>query len=253
MSMKKAIAVLLSTGLGLALLVYSAARSLNFIMATLPADKQILAYFGLAALDGGLLLWLAYFLFAAGGAWQRGTALVMTVVDLIGAVAMFTLDTLYESGQTGLTVQLAPEEIKTAILALSGVIAINIAATVFCHIMDPGARSRRVKEEAREKITDKTLDKIDQSVDLLAEEISNQVAETWKAEILAEYSASLARSSNLIIPGELRDLPPAKPKEAGKLGKMINELRRNGNRPAQVRAYPAEVTAAGPLSEEELQ
>ncbi len=37
------------------LLVYSATRSLDFISLTLPADKQILAWFGLAALDGGLI------------------------------------------------------------------------------------------------------------------------------------------------------------------------------------------------------
>jgi hypothetical protein len=207
MSMKKAISSLLLTVLGVALLVYSATRSLNFISATLPPDKQILAYFGLAALDGGLVLWMLYFLFGAAGAWQRGTALLMVGVDLVGAVAMFTLDTLFESGQAGLTSILTPDEIQTAILALSGVIAINVSATVFCHIMDPGARQTRVKSEAIDKITDKALNKITDSADLLAEDLSNDIAASWKQEILAQYRASLGQQSSLILDAPVKDVP----------------------------------------------
>jgi hypothetical protein len=53
--MIKKIGVLLVTLLGGALLVYSASRSLDFIELTLPDDRKILAYFGLAALAGGSL------------------------------------------------------------------------------------------------------------------------------------------------------------------------------------------------------
>ena len=69
---------------------------------TLPADKQVLAYFGLAALDGGLLAWLLAYLHGSHGGWQRGIAIMMVLVDFIGAVAMFTLDTIYNTGKAGL-------------------------------------------------------------------------------------------------------------------------------------------------------
>jgi hypothetical protein len=234
MSMKKAISTLLLTVLGLALLVYSAARSLNFIQATLPADKQILAFFGLAALDGGLLLWLGYFLNGAAGPWQRGTSLLMIGLDLLGAVAMFTLDTLYESGETGLTVALTAEEIRTAILALSGVIALNIAAVVFCHVMDPEARKKRSKEEAQDKIEDKALAKIGESAELLAENLSNDIAAAWQAEIMATYRAAMVKPQSLMIDAKAQDLEPVK------FGK-------NGS---QARAYAAE--SASPLPQNEV-
>jgi hypothetical protein len=231
MSMKKAIATLLLTVLGLALLVYSAARSLNFIMATLPADKQILAYFGLAALDGGLILWLLFFLYGAAGPWQRGAALLMTGVDLVGAVAMFTLDTLFESGQSGMTAAMTESEIKTAILALSGVIALNIAATVFSHIMDPEARKKRAKEEAQDKIEDKALAKIDSSADLLAEQLSNDIAAGWQAEILATYRAALGKQSRLILEGVAHDIDSPPPAKAGAVA--IPQPGKNGRKPSE--------------------
>jgi hypothetical protein len=60
--MFKKIGALLVTVLGGALLVYSATRSLDFIELTLPEDRKILAYFGLAALDGGIVAWLLSYL-----------------------------------------------------------------------------------------------------------------------------------------------------------------------------------------------
>jgi hypothetical protein len=120
------------------LLIYSATRSLDFISLTLPHDKQILAWFGLAALDGGLIAWALGYLYGARG-WQRPIAFGMVVIDLIGVIAMFTLDTLYNSGTNGLTVTLTAQEIKWAVIGLSAVIGLNIAATVATHLMSPEA------------------------------------------------------------------------------------------------------------------
>ena len=93
--MKKSLGSFLVTGLGLALLIYTAARSLDFIGLTLPPDKQILAIFGLAALDGGLVFWLISFMYSSHGK-QRPIGLVMVIVDFVGIVCLFTLDTLYQ-------------------------------------------------------------------------------------------------------------------------------------------------------------
>ena len=69
--MLKKIGALIVTLLGIVLLVYSATRSLDFIMLTLPPERQIMAYFGLAALDGGLIAWLLSYLYGSRGGWQR--------------------------------------------------------------------------------------------------------------------------------------------------------------------------------------
>jgi hypothetical protein len=206
--MKRAIASLLVTLLGLALLVYSATRSIDFITLTLPADRQILAWFGLAALDGGLVFWLLYFLHGAAGAWQKGAALLMTGVDLLGAVAMFTLDTLYRTGEKGMTVQLTPDEIQAAVLALSGVIAVNIAATVFCHLTDPEARKKQAAEEAQDQIEELALKRIQENAQSLAAELAPQLADDWMIATRARYLANVG-SGRAILPatvnGQARD------------------------------------------------
>lgn len=189
--MKKAIGSILVTLLGLALLIYSAARSLDFISMTLPPDKQVLAWFGLAALDGGLLFWMLNYLYGAAGGWQRGIALLMVIVDFIGAVAMFTLDTLYNTGQAGMTSTMSQQDIKTSILALSGIIALNVGATVAHHLTDPENRKRQAAEEAQDQIEELTIQKIAESSRRLAGEIAPHLAADWAENTKARYMSGL--------------------------------------------------------------
>lgn len=166
--MFKKIGSLLVTVLGVLLLVYSASRSLDFITLTLPADRQILAYFGLAALDGGLVCWLLAYLYGCKGGWQQAVALLMVIIDLVGAVAMFTLDTLYNTGKAGMTAQLGPQEIQTAVLALSGVVALNIASTIAHHLLDPDKLREHAEQEAFSRVEEKALQQITKDAESLA-------------------------------------------------------------------------------------
>lgn len=160
------------------LLIYSATRSLDFISLTLPPDKQILAWFGLAALDGGLIAWTLAYLHGAKG-WQRPIAFAMVVIDLIGVITMFTLDTLYNAGTNGLTVSLTEQEIKWAVIGLSAVIGLNIAATVANHLMSPDALRQQAEEEADDKIETATLEQIVKNADALAAEVAPIIANDW--------------------------------------------------------------------------
>ena len=194
--MKKWIGKFLVTLLGGALLVYSAMRSLDFISLTLPADKQILAYFGLAALDGGLVFWLLSFLYGSSGGAQRGVSILMILVDFIGAVGMFTLDTLYNTGKAGMTQAMDANDLQSAVLALSLVIALNIAATVAHHILDPEQRKVMAEEEAFSKIEDMAIGKISENAQQLAAELAPQIAEDWMTVTRANYANILARGKN---------------------------------------------------------
>jgi hypothetical protein len=185
--MFKRIGSLLVTLLGVALLVYSATRSLDFIALTLPADKQLLAYFGLAALDGGVIAWLLAYLHGSRGGWQRAISILMVLVDLLGAVAMFTLDTLYRAGERGMIAGMTPEEIQTAVLALSGVIALNIAATVAHHLTDPESLKAQAEEEAFARIEEATLKQIAHNAEQLAAQVAPVLAEDWQAQTRARY------------------------------------------------------------------
>jgi len=190
--MFKKIGKLLVTILAGALLIYSATRSLDFIQLTLPPDKAVLGYFGLAALDGGLLCWLLAYLFGSSGGWQRGISLLMILVDFVGCVTFFTLDALYNTGKTGLTIALSQDAIFTAVIGLSLVIALNIGAVIFHHLTDPGMLKQQAEEEAHSQIEDAALAQIRQHSGALAAELAPLIGADWMVNTRAKYQHRLA-------------------------------------------------------------
>lgn len=205
--MFKKIGSLIVTLLGIVLLVYSATRSLDFISLTLPADRQILAYFGLAALDGGLIAWILAYLYGSRGGWQRGVSVLMILVDLVGAVAMFTMDTLYNTGKSGMTAAMSADQLQTAVLALSGIIALNIAATIAHHLTDPAQLREQAEEEAFSKVEDATLKQISQNANQLAAQLAPALAADWMQNTQARYVANLGTGRIPTIDANARDLP----------------------------------------------
>jgi hypothetical protein len=193
--MKNRIGLMFSIGLGLALLVYSASRSIHFIMMTLPEDRQILAWFGLAALDGGIIAWLLTYLYGSEGAWQRAISIIMLGVDFLGACAMFTLDTLYQTGAEGMTTELDRESILAAVIGLSIIISLNIGATIAHHILNPAQMRAQAEQEAVELIEDQAISQIRSNAASLASQVAPQVAAHWKAQIQADYANKMRRET----------------------------------------------------------
>lgn len=208
--MIKKIGMLLITILGGALLVYSATRSLDFISLTLPADRQVLAYFGLAALDGGLVAWLLSYLYGSRGAWQRAIAILMLMVDILGAIAMFTLDTLYNTGKNGMTAALTPDEILMAVLGLSGIIALNIIATVAHHITDPDKLREQAEEEAFAKVEDATIKQISKNAETLAAQLAPIMAADWQTQTQAKYLSYVGTGKLPMIDATAQDVKSEK-------------------------------------------
>jgi len=190
--MFKKIGTLLITVLSLGLLVYSASRSLNFISMTLPPDRQILAWAGLFAIEFGLLFWAISYLYGSQG-WQRGIALLMTIIDLIGCVTFFTLDTLVTSSSAGITKALTQDEMQMAILALSAIIGINITATIAHHFTAPGQLKNQAAEEAFDKIESAALKQISANSESLAAELAPQIGSAWMENTRARYQANLSK------------------------------------------------------------
>lgn len=208
--MIKKIGILFVTILGGALLIYSATRSLDFIELTLPSDRKILAYFGLAALDGGLVAWLLSFLYGSRGGWQRAISMLMVCVDTLGAVAMFTLDTLYNTGKAGMTKAMTAEQLTNAVLALSAIIALNIIATIAHHITDTDKLREQAEEEAFAKVEDATLKQIAKNADSLAAQLAPTLAADWMTQTQARYMANLGTSQVGTLP-EVKPLSFPKP------------------------------------------
>ncbi|MFZ6029882.1 MAG: hypothetical protein ACOYYS_19380 [Chloroflexota bacterium] len=189
--MNRVLGTLFITAVAIALAIYSGLRSLDFIQMTLPDGQQTMGFVALLATEGGIFCWLIYFLKSADGAWQRGIALVMTIVDLLGSIALFTADTMLRSGEKGLTVAMSPEEIRGVIIGLSALIALNIAATVMVHLMAPENRKRAAEQEAFDKLQDATLKTIADEAETLAAELAPVVAADWIATTRTRYTAAL--------------------------------------------------------------
>lgn len=206
--MVKKIGVLIVTILGGALLVYSATRSLDFIELTLPDDRKVLAYFGLAALDGGVIAWLLSYLYGSRGSWQRAISVLMLIVDVIGAIAMFTLDTLYQTGKSGMTEAMTPEDITNAVLALSAIIALNIIATIAHHVTEPDKLKEQAEEEAFSKVEEAALKQISKNADQLAAKLAPTMAADWMQQTEARYMSYVGTGKIPTIDATAQDVTP---------------------------------------------
>lgn len=247
--MKKVLATMFITAVALVLAGYSAMRSLDFIQLTLPADQAATGYLALIATEGGIFCWLLYFLFGAEGAWQRGIGLVMTLIDLVGSVALFVADTLYRSAERGLTTAMTPEEIRTVIFALSGLIALNVGATVACHLFDPAARKKGAEQEAFSELENATLEAISKDAKTLAATLAPVVAADWINTTRTRYTAALGSgvipSASQVIDARVReDATPPKTTGATLAGDPVDLHEAEQEHPAPTEAQPPTVDPA---------
>jgi hypothetical protein len=220
--MLKRIGALMVNLLSFVLILYSASRSIDFVMLTLPPDKQILAYFAVAALEGGIMAWLLSYMHDARGGWQRSISLMMVVVDTLGAITLFTSDSLYRAGERGVIAGLSEGEIRTVILAMSGIIAINIAAGIAYHLTDPDRIKEQAEEEAFAHIEEAAIEQIARSAKQLASQLAPTLAAQWVEETRAKYLKMLPGatmppmmppmpsrlSDGLVIPDRAKVRPP---------------------------------------------
>jgi hypothetical protein len=176
--------------IGGGLLLYAASRSLDFVQSTLPANNQILGYFALLATSGGLIGWLLVFLHRAEGIIQRGTALLMVLIDFIGEATLFTMDTLYRSGQNGLVSQMTPDEVRTVIIAMSALIALNIFATIVFELGKMDVIKEIAEGAARDLVMFKALAQIEKDSEAVADEMLEEILSQWRGNFRSAYGSA---------------------------------------------------------------
>jgi hypothetical protein len=224
--MKQKIALVLVTLMGLALLGYTALRTLDLIQLTLPVSQQAVGYLALVAFDGGLVGWTLFYLHGAKGAWQRAIATMMIVVSLAGVLIAFATDTFYQSAARGTIATIDPAFVSTAIWGMVAVIGANVGAVVGIHLTDPEARKAQAEEEARDKITEAVLKKIASNAEILATELAPQIGEAWVSDMRAQYANNLSITPSVtresaLSPtpmygiGETQPMPALKPGKNG--------------------------------------
>ncbi len=176
--------------IGGGLLVYAASRSLDFVQSTLPTKDQVLGYFALLATSGGMIGWLLVFLYRADGIIQRGTALIMTLIDFLGEAALFTMDTLYRSGENDLVGQMTQDEIRTVILGMSGLIALNIFATLIFELGKMEVLKEIAEGAARDLVMFKALSQIEKDSERVADEMLPEIVNQWRGNFRSAYGSA---------------------------------------------------------------
>jgi hypothetical protein len=133
----------------------------------------------------------------------------MVLVDLVGAVAMFTLDTLYNTGKAGMTTALTADQLQTAVLMLSAVIGLNIAATVAHHMTNPDQLREQAEEEAFDKVETATLKQISKNADQLAAQLAPTLAADWMQNTRARYMSYVGTGKiPTLLDGTAQDVTP---------------------------------------------
>ena len=189
-SLLKFVALVAFFVIGGGLLAYAASRSLDFVQTTLPAEDQVLGYFALLATSGGMIGWLLVFLYRADGIIQRGTALLMVLIDFAGEATLFTMDTLYRSGENGLVSQMTQGEIRTVILAMSALIALNIFATIVFELGKMEVLKEIAEGAARDVVMFRALAQIERDSETVADEMVPEIVGQWRGNFRSAYGSA---------------------------------------------------------------
>ena len=212
MNKNSAIGVFLVTILGGALLVYTGSRNADFINQTFSGGNQIMAYFGLAAIDGGLVAWVLVYLHGARGGKQRALSFLMVLVSLVAVAVTMAADTFLHSGQNGVTGKVSQDTAATSIWFVVIVIALNIIGTVFFHMFDPAHLKRQMEEEIEEHIQAKELEWMRANGESLAAETAPIRAANWqqtrRAQLLQGMNHSQPQSHD-VQPQPRKNVTPA--------------------------------------------
>jgi hypothetical protein len=189
--MNKVGAKIVLWGLILAMLGFTVVRTLHFLQMTFPPDQQYIAYLALAAFDVGVLGWFYYATHAAEGAAQRAVAYGMIFICGAGVIITTIADMLMVSDQNGVINKLPPDLATIALWAVMIVIALNVAAGIIVHLVDPKHQRHMAAEAARDKIHMATLAQINKQADTIAPQIAERVAAHWADQTIAEMVGML--------------------------------------------------------------
>ena len=201
----KYIAAVLFFVLAVMLIGWSASRGLDFIQTTLPEGQKTSAYFGLAGTEVGMIVWLLVFMYAARSIGQYVIAGLMTLIDLAGAIALFSFDTLLRAGENGMIESLSADEVRTVIIGLNVLIAANVIATVGYHLAESETQ-KRIGESVMQGLLElKVMRAIERQGQAIVDAQAPQIAEQYLDEFKGRFAN--ANALGLSVNRKEDDLP----------------------------------------------
>jgi hypothetical protein len=188
--MAKSLTFILVALMALALMLFTASRTLDLLQLLLPSNQSVFAFLGLVAFDGGLLGWSMFFAYGARGAYQRAIALLMVIISLLAIGISVIADLMISASAKGLVTSLSEQQRLAILLAVGAIVFINVAAFFLTHITDPDRLRHMAVEGARDKIQARTLQLISQKADVHANDMADQLSEQWVSEAYAQLGLS---------------------------------------------------------------
>jgi hypothetical protein len=168
----------------IALIVFTATRSVNLIQSTMPADSQMVAYAALAGLDGGVLAWLFWTTRSAKGGVQRTIGSLMIVVDLAGIAAAVLGDTMLIAGTDPQMVGMV------SIWVIPIIIIANIAATVVAHMFDPSQSLRDAQRSVSDELERQKAEWMKANASSIASQVGPAAGAHAAQQMLAQFQAA---------------------------------------------------------------
>jgi hypothetical protein len=178
----------------IALMIYTATRTIDFIQMTFPKSMSYVAYLALAAFDGGILGWTIFATFSAEGALQRGLAYLMIFVDTLGVILTTVADTTTVSAQNGLT-KLDPNMATVGMWGSIAIIVLNVVAIIVTHLVSPEHMRKFELENVHDSIHQLTMQHIRTRAIEIAPQIAAEHAEHWVRTTIQDVVGSLPASS----------------------------------------------------------
>lgn len=131
------------------LLIFTTFRSYDLLIRSVPTGWELMAYFGLLGLDGGMVAWSLAWIFGSTTKEQDWLTFGMWLVDAAGMFLTGVADTLLYAPNMQNAQAMHDTIMVIAWYALPIIIAVNALAGVVYHFVSDGTRIRR--EERRKK------------------------------------------------------------------------------------------------------
>lgn len=168
------------------LFTWTASLTVSFLQMALPNTFWAVPYLGLVIFDGGLIAWMIVFLSHAQGAIQRATALMLTIINLLGVGLMVVAEILLDGQQ----LTAAPESLGTvAIWAIGIWTIINVAGVVLFHLGDNEARKEMAIQSEKDAIFEGALKELGKLRSANQAQLAQELSGSMFAKLVSDLHA----------------------------------------------------------------
>jgi hypothetical protein len=237
-SVGKVIANVLLGALTIALTIFTASRTLDLLSQWLPVNQAIYTWLGLAAFEGGFILWCLFFASAAKGSVQRGVSFLMILFCFLG-IAVATISDLVLTGAKDGRLPAINANLQQAIVVFIGiVIVVNVGAFAAAKLISPEKLRQWARQDAQDKIFEEEHKAIRELAPYVAANMAPIQAQQWAQQMWGELLPGVATVTAIPQPQAQLLAPASLPQTrqiaapAKKEGGLLNKLKSAFNSPS---------------------